>query len=308
MNAELPPFLLAPPLPHSPLSPAPALRRSTFVDQGMQHLGEFLRTTHLQWEMARRDGLLQRLDARVKVLFLVFFVVLVSLKKTLAPELGVSGLVLILAVLSRLNLVAFYQRVLALAFFFGFLLSLPACLNLFIPGTVVVPLLHLAKGYARWGYYLPPVLGVTREGLHTVALLTARVTASIGLSLLVIHTTPLAEFLKALKALRVPAPFLMVMALSLKFIFVFVRTLEEMYLAQKSRTVAVSAAQGRVWVAGRMAFLFRKTQYRYEEVFKAMVARGFAGEITSYAPRQLRPMDWLAGTVLLGAGLLVWVV
>lgn len=272
----------------------------------MQHLAEFLRTTYLQWEMAQRDGLLQRLDARVKLLFLVFFVVIVSCKKAVLPVLALSGLVFFLACLSRLNLFEFYRRVLLLAFFFGFLLSLPACLNLFVPGTLVLPLLHLSRAYDLWIYHLPAVVGITREGLHTVALLTARVLASVGVSLLVICTTPLAEFLKALKTFRVPAPFLMVMSLSLKFIFVFVRTLEEVYLAQKSRTVAVSASQGRAWAAGRMAFLFRKTQHRYNEVFKAMLARGFAGEVSTCAHRTLRPMDWLAGTLLLGAGLLVW--
>lgn len=306
MKTEIPAFLLAP--SPSPLAgPSGAAHRSSFIDQGMQHLAEFLRTTYLQWEMAQRDGLLQRLDARVKVLFLIFLVVVVSCKKAVLPELAVSGLVFFLAALSRLNLVEFYKRVLPLAFFFGFLLSLPACLNLFAPGTLVLPLLHFSRAHELWIYHLPAVVGVTREGLHTVALLTARVSASIGLSLLVVYTTPLAEFLKALKTLRVPGPFLMVMTLSLKFIFVFVRTLEEVYLAQKSRTVAVSAAQGRAWVAGRMAFLFRKTQYRYGEVFKAMLGRGFAGEVSVCAPRKLQAMDWLAGALLLGAGLLVWV-
>ena len=272
----------------------------------MQTLAEFLRTTYLQWEMSQRDGLLQGLDARVKVLFLVCLVVVVSFKKTILPELAVSGLVFFLAILSRLNLLAFYQRVLLLAFFFGLLLSLPACLNIFAPGTVVLPLLHLSRAYDLWIYHLPAVVGITREGIHTVALLTARVAASVGLSLLVVYTTPLANLLGALKAFRVPGPFLMVITLSLKFIFVFVRTLEEVYLAQKSRTVAVSAAQGRAWVAGRMAFLFRKTQHRYGEVFKAMLGRGFAGEVAVYASRRLRPADWLGGTLLLGAGLLVW--
>lgn len=305
MNTEIPAFLLAPSLP--PLAaPSRARRRSSFVDQGMQYLAAFLRTTYLQWEMAQRDGLLQRLDARVKVLFLVFMVVAVSFKKTLLPELAVSGLVFFLAALSRLNLFEFYKRVLMLAFFFGFLLALPACLNLFAPGTLVLPLLHFSRAHDLWIYHLPAVVGVTREGLHTVALLTARVSASVGLSLLVAYTTPLAELIGALKAFRVPGPFLMVMTLSLKFIFVFVRTLEEMYLAQKSRTIAVSAAQGRAWVTGRMAFLFRKTQHRYGEVFKAMLSRGFAGEVSAYAPRRLRPVDWLGGGLLLGTALLVW--
>lgn len=304
MTAEVPAFLLRPSPP--PAAPARSGGHSRFIAQGMRYLAGFLSTTHLQWEMAQRRGLLQRLDARVKVLFLLLFAIVVSLKHTLLPALGISGLVLVLALWSRLELLAFYRRVLLLTFFFGFLLALPACLNLFVPGALVVVLYRFAAPQDLWIYHLPAEIGITREGLRTVALLSSRVGASIGLSLLVIHTTPVAEFVRALKSLRVPAPFLMVLTLSLKFIFVFARTMEGMYLGQKSRTVAMHGAEGRKWVAGRMALLFRRTQHRYEGVFRAMVGRGFAGEVHLHPPGRLQPLDWVAGSALLAAGLFFW--
>lgn len=66
----------------------------------MEHAASVLRTGFIQWETASRKGLLQGIDARIKVLFLILFIVLVSLKKTILSE-GAIGLFLFgLAMLS----------------------------------------------------------------------------------------------------------------------------------------------------------------------------------------------------------------
>ena len=78
-----------------------------------------------------------------------------------------------------------------------------------------------------------------------------------------------------------------------------------MYLAKKSRMpVAITNKEARVWVAGRMALLFRRTQFKCDEVFNAMVARGFTGEVTIRGKKSLRGLDWAAGICLLAVGLL----
>jgi energy-coupling factor transporter transmembrane protein EcfT len=103
---------------------------------------------------------------------------------------------------------------------------------------------------------------------------------SLTLSLLVLYTTPFHRFIKALQIFRVPDTFLLIITLSYKYIFIFAKTVESMYLARKSRMVGmVRNDEARIWVAGRIAHMFRKTLSRYEEVFKAMVARGFAEDV-----------------------------
>lgn len=303
MGTEIPGFLLEPSGPVGG-SPPPGTGRARFIEQGLRYLSGFLETTQGQWEATQQQGLLQQLDARVKVLFLLSFAVAVSLKHTPAVPLGINALVFSLAAVSRLALLPFCRRVAFLTFFFGALLSLPASLNLVVPGTVVLPLYHFDAPRQWWIYHLPATVGITREGLQAVALLSSRVAASIGLALLVVHTTPLADLVRGLKALRVPEPFLMVMTLALKFVVVFARTMEDLYLAQKSRTLAANSAEGRIWVAGRMALLFRRTQHRYGEVFKAMQARAFQGDFTLARPGRLSGRDWTAGgLVVAGAGL-----
>ena len=49
-----------------------------------------------------------------------------------------------------------------------------------------------------------------------------------------------------------------------------------------------------------MAYVYRKSQQSCEEVFKAMLSRGFMGEMRLSGSQGLGRMDWLAGAALLG--------
>ncbi len=198
---------------------------------------------------------------------------------------------------------SYYKRVLFLGFFFGFLVALPASLNIITNGTVVVPIITLPRAYDFWVYRIPMNIGFTSEGLHGVAVLTLRVVNSVSLSLLVLYTTPFHEVIKALKLLRVPDTFLMVINLTYKYIFIFAKTIEDMHLAKKSRMVGdTSDSEARRWVAGRIALVFKKTQLRCEDIFRAMVSRGFSGEVKMYGFRKLAARDYIAGFLFLTAG------
>jgi energy-coupling factor transporter transmembrane protein EcfT len=278
---------------------------TAFLDRGMNGLARFIRTSYVQWEFSRTDGMFQRLDARVKLSFLLLFAVIISLKTTLPAELAIALFFLVLAVGSRLPLLHFYRRVLLLGFAFGLLLGLPSAFNVVVPGHVVMPIVTLRQPHQFYVYHIPQTIGVTREGMLLVSMLTLRVINSCAASFLVLYTTPFSEVIRALKILRAPDLILMIIALFYKYTFVFADTVEEMYLAKKSRMpVAITNKEARVWVAGRMALLFRRTQLKCEEVFKAMLARGFTGEVTMCGKKSLLGLDWAAGVCLLAVGLL----
>lgn len=252
----------------------------TFIDKTITSIAGIIKSSYIQWETAGRSGLFQGLDARVKVLFLVFFIVIVSLMRSLYAELAMAGFIFVLIALSRLDVAHLYKRIIGFAFFFGFLVALPSALNVITKGDVVLPVASLDRAYTFWIYSIPREIGLTAEGCFGVAMLTLRVANSVGLSLLVIHTTPFFEILRALKIFRVPDAFLMIIILSYKYIFIFSRTVEEMYLAMKSRLAGpVGGAAIRGLVAGRIFLIFKKSQMRYEETYRAMVGRGFTGDI-----------------------------
>jgi cobalt/nickel transport system permease protein len=297
---HLPAFLLE---QRSPRPPARTHGAASvpFLDKGLHRLANLVQSAYAHWELARRDGLLQQIDARVKMLFLALFLVIVSLKHAIAPEAGIAAFVMLLFALSRLEVLVVYKRILFFGFIFGLLVPLPSALNLVSDGSLLFPVVHLARPYDLWIYHVPAVIGVTRDGVQGIALLCLRVTNSLALSLLVLYTTPLTDIVKALRIFRIPDAFIIIIALSYKYMFVFTRTVEEMHLAKKSRLLgAVRGREARSWVAERITLLYRKTHAQCGEILKAMTSRGFTGEVRLRPLGKMAAWDWWMAAAQLG--------
>ena len=69
-------------------------------------------------------------------------------------------------------------------------------------------------------------------------LFVTRVGVSVSLAVLLVMTTPWADLLKSLRALRVPQVFVLVLSMTYRYIFLFLHTTNGMLLARKSRVVA----------------------------------------------------------------------
>ncbi|MCL4492105.1 MAG: cobalt ECF transporter T component CbiQ [Nitrospirae bacterium] len=305
MENKIPAFLLEEPPPEIRSRPARRASKSSFIDRGLKHVAGVINTGYIQWETASQGGFLQGLDARVKVIFLAFFILIVSLKRELHAEAAIGVFIFLLAAASHISLPAFYRRVFFFGFFFGFLVALPSSLNSVTRGEIVLPLVTLSKPYDFWIYHIPRQIGITREGLFGVAMLTLRIVNSVSLSFLILYTTPFTEIIKALKILKIPDTVLMMLTLSYKYIFIFAKTVEEMHLAKRSRLAGgASSSEGRRWIAGRITFIFRKTRLRCEEVFKAMLGRGFSDSVRLYGSGRLTATDRLSCTLFIFTGIL----
>lgn len=304
---SIPSFLLNPPSSGSFRLEGKILR-APFLEKGMVRLSEMIRTAYAQWEFASKQGLFQKVDARIKILFLIFFLILVSLKKEILPEIAIGFFIFSLMLLSRLKVFHLYRKIFLLSIIFGFLMALPSALNLFKPGDILWELLRLSQPYEIWIYTVPQTIGVTKEGLYGLGMITLRVCNSLALTLLLFYTTPFQEIIRALKIFRVPDAFLIVITLTYKYLFLFAKIVEEMHLAKKSRLLREPRTQeAREWVVGRMAFLFRKTRRRAEEVYHAMLCRGFSDRIQIQDMPKLRLQDGVAGVfLLLVGGLFLW--
>jgi energy-coupling factor transporter transmembrane protein EcfT len=120
-----------------------------------------------------------------------------------------------------------------------------------------------------------------------------------------LYTTPFHEVIRAFKVLKVPDSFLMIITLCYKYIFIFSKTVEDMHLAKKSRIVReLNQGEAREWIAGRMAFIFRKSRLKCEDVCKAMIGRGFSDSIKFYGFRKMRMADWCAAIFFFLAAIL----
>jgi hypothetical protein len=95
MASRIPSFLLDRPLP-GVFKQERGKVKIPFIEEGINHLADVIKKEYVQWELSSENGFLQKIDARVKVLFLLFFVIIVSLKRSLLPELYIGFFVLFL--------------------------------------------------------------------------------------------------------------------------------------------------------------------------------------------------------------------
>jgi cobalt ECF transporter T component CbiQ len=292
MKDQIPLFLLSPELRSLPSKDEKARQRLPFIDRTLRKVAGFIRTGYLQIETASNKGLLQRLDARIKLLFMVCFIIQANVVRQIPVQLVISAFLLVLYLLSRLNIFSIYKKILFFSFFFGFLVFAPAALNVITDGKIIIHLFHFQDVNRFWVYRIPAEIGITREGILVVARLYLKVVNSLTITFLVFNTTQFNEIVKALKIFKVPDMFLLIITMTYKFIFILVHTMQETYFALKLRWwKKVKNSEANRIIAGRIVYTFRKSWHRYEEVFRAMLARGFTGEVNIYYLRKITNGD-----------------
>jgi cobalt ECF transporter T component CbiQ len=252
-----------------------------------------LRQAMFSDDMARRRGLLQRVDPRIKVVTILGLLVTAALVHHI-PILFATYLgTLLLAARSGLSLPFFVKRVWLFIPLFTGIIVLPATLNVVTPGDVMVPL----------GTWFGHELGLTSQGLTSAGLLVARVATSISLAVLLTLTTPWSRLLAALRALFVPRMFVLVLGMAYRYLFHLLGSVTDMYTARRARTVgeSVDHTTSRRFVAASAGALFGKAHALSEEVHMAMVSRGYTGDLRTTGALQLRLVDVCFGLACLSA-------
>jgi cobalt/nickel transport system permease protein len=230
-------------------------------------------------ELAARPGLLQRLDPRVKLATLVLFAVAVSLVHAIWALAAFVVLTVLLAAASKVPVLSFARKVALSAGLLALLIALPSALSWFTPGRAV-----LSVG----------PLTFTAPGLLGVATLVTRVVAAAGFALLVIWTMRWSDLLRALSALRMPDVVVATLGMTHKQILTLLRTVEQIHLARESRTLTLGTTRAnRDWVTERMAFVVRKSLKTADDVYDAMLSRGYTGAMPSLRRLRIGPGDWL---------------
>ena len=241
---------------------------------------------------ARQAGLLQKLDARLKILSTLLVLLAVGLSRSLPVILALYFLALVLAFFSKIALGFFVKRVWLLIPFFTGVIALPA---LFItPGPVLA--------------HLPLGLVITQTGLTTAAFLLLRVGTSVSLAVLLVLTTPWNSLLKALGVLRLPAVIILILGMTYRYIHLLLHLTNDMFLSRKSRLLRrMSGPEERKLVAATSGTLLNKSLQVSSEVYLAMQSRGFRNYPRTLDTFKMRSIDWLAGTlVVITAAAAIW--
>ncbi len=269
-------------LPNADLAPATAGRRGRERSLGRKTADSITRsiTSVLQnEELAARPGLLQRVDPRIKLLTLALFAVTTSLVHSILVLIALVAVTMILAAASLVGVASFARKVWLSAALLALLIALPSALSWFTPGAAV----------AAVGPFT-----ITEPGLLGVFTLVSRVAAAAGFALLIIWTMRWSDLLRALSALHMPDVVVATLGMTQKQILTLLRTVEQIHLARESRTLTVGTTrENREWVTERMAFVVRKSLKTADDVYDAMLARGYTGAMPSLRRLHVGAGDWL---------------
>jgi len=268
--------------------------RFSFIEQTLNSSGKFISTTVFQYHSALFKGILQQLNPVVKLLMLLVGTTGIALIHSVLFQLILSFLIFLLVAFSKLRLRSFYKRVLTLVLIFGIIPTLPIYFNWITPGKPALELIKSGCSFNFWIYHVPNSLYISYEGIHHALRLEIKVLNSLALSLLIIHTTQFVDIVKAASRLKAPAIFLLIITLSHKLIFIFTKVLEDSFLGLKSRWWRkIDENASRQIVGNRFLLVFNKTWHRYDQTYKAMIARGFNGTIEHGYQKQLNRLDIL---------------
>jgi cobalt ECF transporter T component CbiQ len=257
-----------------------------FIEHSLEGFVRFMGRALESEELARADGLLQCLDPRVKVIGLPALIVAAVASRRVTIILSIFAVGILLAITSRVSIRSLAVRVWIGVLGFTGILAIPA---IFItPGAVV--------------YRLPLLgLGMTAAGIRSATFLIARAETAATLSALLVLCTPWAHVLKALRALRAPVVLIVILGMTYRYIFLLLETAREMFESRRSRQVGrLRGIERRKMTAATAGALMGKTFQLSNDVYMAMQARGFVGEVRLLSEFKLRLNDYAGLVTLLG--------
>jgi cobalt/nickel transport system permease protein len=232
-------------------------------------------------QFAEKKGFLQRIDARVKLLTTLALLIVIGLTHRLEVLVALYAGTLVLAAFSRVSLGFFLKRVWLFIPVFTGIVALPAVLNIVTPGSPLFTIISFLSPHTFGPFHIPQHITVTAQGVSGVAILVMRVAASVSMAVLLVVTTQWIRLLKALYVLKTPEVVIMILAMTYRYIYLFLRTVEGMFLAKKSREISdLKMKEEHGWIASRLGVLVGKSYRLSNDVHLAMLSRGWNGNPT----------------------------
>jgi cobalt ECF transporter T component CbiQ len=240
-------------------------------------------------DSARAGGLLQGVDPRVKVVGTFAVIIAVALTHSLAAIAGSFIFAIVLAALSRISPFQLARWVWMPVFLFTGCIALPAIF--LTPGDPI---------RAGWP--------ITVQGLRTAGFLLLRSETAVSLSTLLVLTTRWAHILKALRVLRLPVVFVVILGMTYRYLFVILETALDMFESRESRTVGkLEGPDRRRLATATIGVLLSKSYQLSTDVHLAMQSRGFRGEVYILDEFEFRRVDWAWGFFFFAiAAAVVW--
>jgi cobalt/nickel transport system permease protein len=269
---------------------SPQRRTIGFVEATVRGLIERANEAIFAEELASANGLLQRLEPRVKLAGLLVLVIAAIAVHRLSILAALLTLGAAIALFSRVPIRTLLFRVWLPVISFSGLIALPAIF--LVPGDVVARIPFPA----------------TSQGLLSAGTLILRVEAAATFAVLLVLCTEWTRILKALRFFRVPVIVVVILGMAYRYLFLLLRSAREMFEARQSRLVGpLHGAERRRLASGTVGVLLARSLQLSVEVHLAMQSRGFQGEVRFLDEPRIQARDWmhLAGFAALGVAAIV---
>ena len=130
--------------------------------------------------------------------------------------------------------------------------------------------------------------------MQAAALFVLRVLVSVSYAVVLSLTTRHTALLRVLRIFKIPQIFIMTLGMCYRYIYLFVEIIENTYLSIKSRTGGVTHyKKGQKIVAWNIAHLWQRSYGLSQQVYSAMLSRGYAGEPALLDDFKTKKRDWI---------------
>ncbi len=247
-----------------------------FLEDTAREVLEFTTEAVFSERYARKDGLLQGIDPRLKIVSLVVLITTVVSLQDIRVIIAFYFLALALAVLSKLPALEFTKRVWVFIPIFTGIIAIPSIFM--IPGESAFKILGLT---ATW------------EGIRWAVLFTLRVATSVSYAILFTMTSRWNEIVSALASFKVPGMVITISTLTYRYIFLLAKLLLDAMHARRAR-LAGDLGMVESWKeAGKhIGATFIKANTLGEELYYSMLSRGYVNEVQPLGEFRFERLDY----------------
>lgn len=283
-------------------------KKQSFIEKTLKDIIHFLSDSVFSEEVALQNGFLQGFNPQVKVLALFFLLIILNLISNLGLLWIFYLFLLAVSKLSGISVKFILKRVWLVIPLFTGIMVFPALFNWIRVGEPLWIIGNFGHPVKLGPFLFPSTLSITKQGLWGDILLVSRVGISVSIAVVITLTTRWTDFLRALRSFFIPKIFVITLEMTYRYIFVLITGMEDMFFARKARDAGQSTTkEQRRFVASAIAGLFGKSIQMSEEVYSAMLARGYAGEIRTMRRFRLQWFDAFASVMIVLMGLTFYV-
>ena len=243
-------------------------------------------------EYFKKDHILSRIDARVKLLVALSILVMVLSYRGFVLPLLVTLLCLFFCIKMRIPL-----RVVILRFsepvFIAFIIL---ALKFFFSGNDVLFSINII-GIKISGH---------KDGLMDGLMIASRILSAVSIVAVLGFSTPFTEFIAGLSWLRVPKGFIEILMFAYRYIFVLLEDAMVIYNAQKNRLGYSNIKRGLGSFSTLAGSLVLKAFEHSHNITVAMIQRGYDGNIPMLKHKPFKPFEIIVSVLVITAMGFVW--